>query len=213
DPAAIVPIALERLRDVEALDRANEQYRALVGQMRADGYRVDSYVIPFFADGRSVGSNLLQRLTGLVDVPVEREIPMLYTSFVRPRGVAILWSYGRDAPAIAVGSTGGGVEIAGVDRVAPLNWDELARDLRLAGRLTDSILVFSLEGAVQQGFLDRLAGFDWDVPVEPPAEAATVDRIRLVARIILWAIAHPWPLVGALLLGLWLRSVGKRVHG
>ena len=210
DPGAIAPILLEKLRDGDALDRANEQYHELIGRMHADGYRVDSYVIPFFADGRSVGSNLLQRLTGLVDVPVDREIPMLYTSLVRPRGVAILWSYGRGAPALAVGSTGGGVAIAGVDQVAPLSWDELARDLRLANQLTNSIHVFSLEGAVRQGFLDRLVGFDWNLPEEPPADAATVDRIRLAARIILWAIAHPLTLLGAVLIALWLRSIGKR---
>ena len=204
DPGAAVPVLARRLLDRRPLASATERYADLVARIHSDGYRVDSYVIPFFVDDDLAGSTLLRRVAGLVRVPVDREIPMLYTSFLPSQGVGILWSYGRGAPAVAVGSTGGGVALAGIDRLPPLTWDELARDLRLARQLTGVIHLFSLEGAVRLGYLSRLIGFDWDVPTAPPSEAAPVERIRAVVRSILWAVAHPLPVVGVLAAAIWL---------
>ncbi len=89
-----------------------------------------SYQVPFIVDERKAGSVLLQQLFGLVDLRVDREVLMLYTSFTA-LGPGILWSYGSDAQGIGVGSTGGGV-----DSFEPLGWDALGRDLRLARRWT-----------------------------------------------------------------------------
>ena len=49
---------------------------------------------------------MLQRLAGLVEVTTDREIWMLYSSFLRSVGPGMIWSYGPQAGAIAVGSTG-----------------------------------------------------------------------------------------------------------
>jgi hypothetical protein len=186
----LVPTVARRLLQPDTLRQANRDYTALVARMRADGYRVDSYVIKMILDERAVGSTLLQRITGLVDVPADREIPMLYTSFFGGRSAALLWSYGADAPAIAVGSTGGGVSVAGIDRIRPLSWEELSRDLRLAQQLTSDVHVFSLEGCVRQGYLERLKDFDWGAPVAIP-EAAKVNLIRFATRAFLWILARP----------------------
>ena len=43
---------------------------------------------------------------GLVDVRTDREVWMQYTSFVGSLGPGILWSYGPESDAIAVGTTG-----------------------------------------------------------------------------------------------------------
>jgi hypothetical protein len=42
---------------------------------------------------------------GLVDVTTDREVWMLYSSFVRRLGPGFIWSYGAEASSIAVGST------------------------------------------------------------------------------------------------------------
>lgn len=175
-----------------ALDRARHQraahvYATLVEQMHLDGFTVESYQVPFIVDERKAGSHLLQRLFGLVDLRVDREVLMLYTSFTPAVGPGILWSYGSDAQGIGVGSTGGGV-----DSFEPLGWDALGRDLRLARRWTDALYVFSLEGCVRQGFLDRLACLDWAKaePV-PVASARKVAWGRRVAQGLLWTGAHP----------------------
>ena len=76
-------------------------------------------------------------------MPSDRRVLMLYSSFFRPYGTAILCSYACGADSVAVGITGGGVEFPGINS-APLDWDEFSRDLRLARRFCDDIHVFSL---------------------------------------------------------------------
>jgi hypothetical protein len=174
-------------------DNSVIDYRALVTHIRTDGYFVESYQIPFIVDERKVGTNFLQRMTGLVDLSVDREVLMLYSSFLRDSGTGILWSYGKDAQAIGVGSTGGGVELDGVIDIPPLTWEEFQRDLLLAHKLTEDIFVFSLEGCVQQGFLKRLLDFDWNQDVLVPSQKAhQVERYRKLSRGFLWMTAHPW---------------------
>ncbi len=196
----LLPTLLKRALNQERLRRAQTQYSALVAQIRADGYRVDSYQMPFIVDERKAGSTLLQRIGGIVDITVDREVLMLYTSFFRPRGPGLLWSYAAEAGSVGLGSTGGGVELEGVADTRPLDWAEFSRDLLLARRCTDDIHVFSLEGCVRQGFLPLLQAFDWGQPVTPPlAIAAHVEGFRRALRAALWTTAHPCLLLAGLL--------------
>jgi len=187
---------LGRLLDNERLRRAQLAYGALLAQMRADGYPVESYQFPFIVDERAAGSTLVQRIFGIVDVPAGREVLMLYSSFLGPAGPAFLWSYAVDAGGAGVGSTGGGVESA----LPVLDWDGLARDLRLAYRRAPEIFVFSLEGCVRQGFLARLGTFDWDAPLVAPEGVEQVNAWRRALRAGLWASAHPWAVLSAALI-------------
>ncbi len=165
-------------------------YRELVAQIHADGYRVDSYQMSMIADEREAGSTLIQRLLGLVDVRVDREVFMLYTSFERPHGAGMLASYAPAAQSIGLGSTGGGVDVE-FGGPPPLSWEELARDLRLAYYFCDDIHIFSLEGCVEQGFLDRLAGFIWDNPMLlPEVDQLHVDSKRRSLQSLLWVCTH-----------------------
>lgn len=207
DKRLILPTLLRHALDRERLRRAQVMYGALFTQMRLDGYRVDSYHIPIIVDERRAGSTLLQRIAGLVDLPADREVLMLYSSFLRPYGAGALWSYAPEAQSIAVGSTGGGVDVGGVDQIPPLSWEEFSRDLRLARRWCDDLFVFSLEGCVRQGFLARLKALDWDEPVAPPLEMAMrVDAVRQAARALLWASARPSLILAGLIGLLWLRN-------
>jgi len=213
DRLRLVPILLKRLWNVGQLRRAQAAYAALVGQIRADGYRVDSYQMPLIVDERRVGSTFIQRLFASVDLPVDREVLMLYSSFYRPYGAAILRSYGRDAQSIGLGVTGGGVQIPDVSSPAFLDWEEFARDLRLARSQTEDIHVFSLEGCVQQGFLQRLHSFDWEGSVTPSVVGtAAVERLRTGLRIALLASVHPWLVSLGLFCMLWLAGRGKRTR-
>ncbi len=209
---AMVPKLLGRLFDRERVQRAERLYRGLIDEMHADGYEVESYHIPFIVDERRVGSTLLQRLFGLIDLGVDREVLMLYSSFLRPHGTGALWSYAPDAEAIAVGSTGGGVTTGGADQVLPLTWEELARDLRLSRQWSDELYVFSLEGAARQGYLARLRDFEWERDVLLPLESAhKVTRVRKAGRAVLWASAHPALILGTMgavtLAAFWLTSL------
>ena len=209
---SVLSTLIERAFHGEQLRQAQAQYTMLAARIRADGYRVDSYLIPFIVDERQVGSTLLRRLAGLVDIPVDREVLMLYTSFFRPRGPGILWSYGSEAASIAVGVTGGGVEVGGILAKRPLDWDEFSRDLLLARYRTDDIHVFSLEGCVTQGFLSHLRGFDWEQSITPPLTmAAEIETYRKALRTGLWASAHPLWVAGGALAAAWaLRRLRRR---
>jgi hypothetical protein len=203
-----MPVILRRALDNERLRRAQALYGALVTQMRLDGYRVDSYQLPAIVDERRTGSTLLQRIGGLIDIPADREVLMLYTSAVPP---SLLWSYAPDAQSIGVGSTGGGVKIKGAGELPALDWDAFSRDLLLARHWNDDIVIFSLEGCVLQDFMERLKTFDWDQPIAPPPERMVrlLEGARKAMRVGLWASAHPSIVLGGLIVLFWLGS-GRR---
>lgn len=186
----LLPTLFRRTFDSARVLDGRLAYGALIREMSVDGFRVESYQFPFIADERKVNSTLLQRLFGILDLSVDREVFMLYSSFSRPYGPALLCSYAPDAGAIAIGSTGGGVD---VPAPAPLAWQEFARDLLLAYRWSDDVFVFSLEGCVEQGFLEPLLAFDWEAPVAMPTDQIEqVNRLRAAFRGALWAGNHPF---------------------
>ncbi len=179
-------------------------YRRLAERIQADGYFLESYQFPLIYDERRVGSTVLQRLTGLVNIKVDREVWMIYTSFIRPNGPGVLASYIHQAQAVAVGVTGIGME-AEVFRVSPpLTWSELSRDLRLAYSDCDQLYIFSLEGCVRQDYLSRLKTFVWDQPILLPVTAqAQVDAWRGTLGTTLWLLESLHFILLALVAG-WL---------
>jgi hypothetical protein len=116
---------------------------------------------------------------------------MLYSSFLRALGPGLIWAYGPEAAAIAVGTTGGGPDIPGSPQMPTLNWEELARDLRLARHFCDQILIHSLEGCVWQGFLHQLRSFEWADVERSPDGAQAAAALRKSLRAALWTSAHP----------------------
>jgi hypothetical protein len=185
------------------LRRGLQAYHKLVQRIKDDGFQVETYQLPFIIDERMAHSNLLQRLTGMVDLPEsDHEVLMLYSSFMRPWGQGALWNYGRLAQGIGVGSTGGGVDLQGALDVPPLNWSELRTDLLLASQHTQDIFVFSLEGCVKQGFIPLLSEMNWQQPVDCPASASLrVAHTRKLVQRGLWLAARPaWALFGLALL-------------
>jgi hypothetical protein len=202
-PWRLLPMLAPQLLDRARPGRAKAAYRALVEQIRADGWRVENYQFPLIADERRAGSTVLQRLA-LVDVTTDREVWMLYSSFLRALGPGLIWAYGPEAPVIAVGTTGGGPDIPGSPQMPSLNWQELARDLRLARHFCDQILIHSLEGCVWQGFLPQLRSFEWTDIEEPPVGARAAAALRTSLRATLWGCAHPWPVLGITAAAAWL---------
>jgi hypothetical protein len=186
------------------VQKAIRDYQMLVTQIRSDGYFVESYQIPLIVDERKARSSVLQRLAGLVDLNVDREVLMLYTSFLRPYGAGFLWSYAPKAGGVGVGNTGGGVKMEGVKEPDYLNWSELQRDLLLAKQLTREIYIFSLEGCFQHGFLEKLINFAWNQKQALPiGEIRKVNLFRRIAQPVLWSLSHPG-LILATGLGLFL---------
>ena len=204
--------AIHRMKDNKAYRTAKRAYESLVEQIHSDGYLVESYHFPLIVDDRDAGSTMIQQAAGLVDVAVDREVLMLYSSFYRPHGHWVLWSYAQKAQAIGIGNTGGGLQVGGLENVPYLSWDEFSTDLRLARRSGKPIYVFSLEGCVKQGFLPRLVTFDWQEEVDlPPTVLVSAGRNGL--RWLLWLLGRPVVLLGGLtgIIGtvLMIKSKGK----
>ena len=188
---AMFPDLFKRLLDSKRVKQAQEAYRGLVDRMHADGFFVESYHLPLIVDERKAHSTVLQRLAGLVDLEVDHEVLMLYSSFMRPHGQKILWQYADEADSIGIGNTGGGVDLEGVIDVPPLTWEEFSKDLRLAYASGKPVHIFCLEGCVAQGFLSRLVTFDWQDDTPKPG-ALLVKTGRGALQTLLWTLQRPW---------------------
>jgi hypothetical protein len=179
---------IKRYFDMERIQRARNSYSALIREIQAQGYPVETYQFPFLADERRARSTLLERLAGIVDVRGDREILMIYTSFRQQLDSALIWVYGPDAQAIAVGITNGPEAAPHFTR---LNWEELSHDLIVASHFSHEVGVYNLAGCVQQGFLPRFKTMNWNQSVTISADSirkATRFRARLQRAI--WLVAH-----------------------
>lgn len=196
---------LRRAVNGQHMLRARQAYSALISNIRSRDYFVQTYQLPFLPVERKAHSSLPDRLLGTVDVRGDQEVLMLYTSFARPLGAAVIWTLGPDAQAISIGITAGDPGA----NPAPLNWSEFSRDLIVAGHFSHLIGVYDLEGCMVQGFLPRLKTMDWSQSVTIPADAIRrADRRRRMLELILWISSHLLYLVAVLLLA--IVSIGWR---
>ena len=171
------------------IERARIAYARLIDRIRADGYPVQVYQMPYVPAERSVHSTLPDRLLGTVDVRGDENYLMLYTSDARAVGAGMIWSLGTLAQAIAIGSTDGDAP-PGLGR-GPLDWEEFSRDLIVASHFTRQIGVYDLEGCVRQGFLPRLVAMNWSKPVVISAESARLAaRLGFASRCVLWIVTN-----------------------
>lgn len=184
--------------------RAQQAYSALIRQIQSQGYSVQTYLMPYVPAERSVHSTLLDRQLGTVDVRGNEEYLMLYTSYARNVGAAMIWSLGPHAQSIAIGSTDGPMPAG--SGIGPLNWDEFSRDLLVASHFSHDIGVYNLEGCVRQGFLPRIETMNWNGSVLIPAASVTrAQRMGKALRTALWIGSRSlYFLAAALLMLVWL---------
>jgi hypothetical protein len=190
--------------------RAKTEYSALIREIQSRGYPVQTYQMPYLPAERSVGTALIDRMLGTVDVRGNEEYLMLFTNNARWADAGMLWSLGRSAQFISIGSTiGPGTPGIGA---GPLNWSEFSRDLIVVSHFTRHIGVYDLEGCVQQGFLPRLASMDWKQSVVIPAQSvAKAERLGLIIRSVLWIASHIlWLILAVLVLLVWLVWLWRR---
>lgn len=187
DPRRGILTLLRRRRDAAQVRAAEQAYAALVDEIHAGGRSVESYHFPHLLDERLARSTLLRRTLGLVDVPADAEVFMLYSSYLGRRGAR---AYFTDAPCIALGVTGGGVNAGKPEEVARLlSWERLEEDLLAAAACAREVYVFSLEGCVEQNMLQRIAAVDWRRAHDAfsPAERQRGRRQRTLFRAVLRA--------------------------
>ncbi len=196
----LVPNALDSKR----MERAQEAYSSLIRQIQSQGYPVETYTLPYGPVERMVHTTVLDRLLGTVDVKGDENDLMIYTSYARPVGSAIILDLGRDAQGIVVGITDGPPPSG--SGFGPLDWNEFSSDLIVASHFSNHLGVYNLEGCVQQGFLPRLKTMDWGRTVVIPASSVSRAHRHVMAfEIALWTLAHLLYFMAAIFLfAIWL---------
>lgn len=185
--------------DGKRMERAQEVFSALIRQIQAQGYPVETYTLPYGPIEHDLHTTLLDRLLGTVDVQGNENDLMIYTSYARPVGSAIILDLGPNAQGIVVGVTDG-LSPAG-SGFGPLSWDEFSSDLLVASHFAHHIGVYNLEGCVRQGFLPRLETMNWGAAVVfPEASVSRADRHVMAFGMALWIASHLAYLAAAALL-------------
>lgn len=182
--------AYKRLYDNQSLKDGKAIYERLIATMKADGYTVESYLIPFIYEERVKNTTSAQKLMGIIDIKTDIEIPMLYTSAMN--NPAIIPIYHQGQMPVALGSTGGGVVIEGIEMKA-INWDNLERDIRIASQFTNEIHIFCLETSVQQNFLTKIESIDFNQKV-PDIQSGMAKQMKMngAIRFIIVILDHPF---------------------
>ncbi len=187
-PVRLAWKAYRRLFDNTSIVKGREIYQGLINQMIADSFKVESYVIPVIYDERLKHTTSLQKLSGILDVQTPVEIPMDYTSAM---GAGSITVYHNDHQPIALGITGGGVNIEGVQPKF-MTWDDLSRDLLVANQYTNEIIIFCLEATVENGWLPKIMNFNYNQPV--PDVSALVkqqEKSGMTIQTFLVILDHP----------------------
>jgi hypothetical protein len=181
----VLTTLLRNSLDGKRIERAQEAYSALIRQIQSQGYPVETYTLPYGPVERNLHTTLIDRMLGTVDVRGNENDVMIYTSYARPAGSAIILDLGPYAQGIVVGITDG-LSPAG-SGYGPLDWDEFSSDFLVASHFTHHIGVYNLEGCVRQGYLPRLETMDWGGSVTIPAASISRVKRRVTAlRIALW---------------------------
>jgi hypothetical protein len=187
----------KRLYDNNSLRDGKELYQRLIAKMKSDGYVVESYIMSFIYVEREKKTTSVQKLLGIIDIEVDKEIPMAYTSAMGNPAIIPL-SHRENMP-IALGSTGGGVKIEGIE-LASLTWDELERDLLIASKLTHEVHIFCLESSVQKGFLIKIKNLDFEQKApDLTVELQKQQKVNGILGFIIIILDHPfWFTIGVL---------------
>lgn len=166
-----------RLFDKTEIEDGRKKYAELISMIEADGYMIESYYASFVKDETAAGNTSLQQLTKFLDIKTDREIPMLYSSFIG-NADGLLEVYGREAgvKTVALGSTGGGIDTT----LNTLTWEELAHAMNMSSRFADEIHIFSLEGAVEKGYLKNMKNFQFNDQVIPDTQQ--IEAVRNIRR-------------------------------
>lgn len=173
----------------KALEKSKNDYQSIISEMKSDGFRVESYIIPFLFEERAKKATSVQKLLGIVDIETDIEIPMLYTSMMNNPG--ILPAYIRKGMPAGIGSTGGGVNVDGFE-LAALSWEKLERDLLIASRLTDEVVIFCLETSVKKGYLEKVKNLDFSKnPPDITIETARQKKFNRFIGTVIVILEHP----------------------
>jgi hypothetical protein len=185
-PLKLVCKMFTRLYDDDNnLKLAKLKYDTLMAQVKADGYAVEGYYMPYINDEVANGSSSIQKMARFIRYETGNDIPMLYSS-LNGNGDGMLKLYGADIHlyAAGLGSTGGGIDTSGL-----LTYERLVHDMNVAFKTVKEVHIFSLEGAVKSGMLSKLLSYKYDSTVaynqnEIEGSISVQKKVKLISSIL-----------------------------
>ena len=178
-----------RLYDKTEIEKGRREYSQLIETMQHDGYMVESYYASFIKDETAIGNTAIQQATKFLDIKTDKEIPMLYSSFLgNPDGYYKIYGADIGLKAVGVGSTGGGVDTT----LPTLSYEQLVHDISIASKFADEVHIFSLEGCVQKGYLTRLSNQQFDDKIEfNQAQVQAVQKLQKFVKLVSNLLSYP----------------------
>ena len=171
--------------DDSHLKLAKLKYDTLMSQVKADGYAVEGYFMPYINDEVANGTTSIQKMARFIPYKTGNDIPMLYSS-LNGNGDGMLKLYGADVHlyATGLGSTGGGIDTSGL-----LTYERLVHDMNVAFKTVKEVHIFSLEGAVKSGMLQKLLTYKYDSTVaynqnEIQGAIGVQKKVKLISTIL-----------------------------
>lgn len=187
-PAVDTAALLGRITNRWHIDDATAAYDAVLAQMRADGYRVESYELPFVRDDRVSGTTLARRLLGLPALNADHVVVRIHSSHARPYGPGLIAAYAPECAAVSVG------DLTLADNDQPLSVAEFWRDMQhLSACGVPHIYLAGMPTLIANGWHSELCAGGWVRRSLPPRDEVQhqVARMRAGVRALLWAGARP----------------------
>jgi hypothetical protein len=178
-----------RLYSKAEYEKGQREYTQLIETMQQDGNVVESYYAPFIKDETAIGNTAIQQATKFLDIKTNKEIPMLYSSFLgNPDGYYKIYGSDIGLKAVGVGSTGGGVDTT----LPTLSYEQLVHDISVASKFADEVHVFSLEGCIQKGYFKRLADQQFDDKIEfNQGQIQSVQKLQKFVKFVSNVLSYP----------------------
>jgi hypothetical protein len=188
----------KRLYDKSIVEDGRKKYASLIAMIKADGYMVESYYASFIKDEVKLNNTALQQISQFLDVKTEREIPMLYSSFMgNPDGLMKIYGMDENVKYVGIGSTGGGIDPS----LPSLSYKELVHDMNIASKFAEELHIFSLEGCVEKGYLQKLLSYKYDPSLKiDPDEVREVRKLQNSFKFLSNIMSYPTLLLIGLLL-------------
>jgi hypothetical protein len=185
EPTVDLAALIRRVGDRWHIEAATTAYTHVVAHMRAAGFVVELFEIPFVRDDRVSGTTIARRLLGLPDVVADRTVMQLQSSYVRPYGPGLIAAYAPEASSVMLGS------LRADTHNRALSEDELLRDLAhvTACGITHIYIADMQVVRMSAAIADKL----WVSKVLPAPDEyyQQVARMRAGVRALLWAGARP----------------------
>jgi len=187
-----------RLYDKTELEKGRKDYTELIKIIKADNYKVESYYASFIKDETELNQTSIQQASKFLDIKTDKEIPMLYSSFMgNADGLITIYGLDLKLEAVALGSTGGGVDTT----LPTLSYDQLVHDINMASKQVKEVHIFSLEGCVRKGYLSRLVDYNYDSSLVPdPSQIKAIKNLQKTVKRISTLLSYPTLLFSVILL-------------